>query len=356
MASAMTGEYVKAGSRRGAAPFSMIEQKGLLARLAGEISVAAREIARDPRGFVRGLLADDSRDARRRRRVYAGFACAVIAHVALFIVMVTLGWPSALTPAEQERITRIQMLPTLAKESDAVEETQPEVQQPPGDNGGGGGGGNNNPLPQIKADALPQMVSVPPQVPLAQPTVENASLPIAQTVEGPDSPPPPPGATVGDPNAKGEAPSAGPGEGGGIGDGRGRGVGSGDRGGVGPGSGGGNPTGRAAGSPEATGPAVKEVIWGPGSKPAGFSSFTWVYRPTPVVTPEAQAKKVAGTVLLRATFQADGRITDIEVVNPVDFMTESAKEALKRSKFRPATVFGEPVTLRRVLVRIDVHY
>jgi hypothetical protein len=60
-------------------------------------------------------------------------------------------------------------------------------------------------------------------------------------------------------------------------------------------------------------------------------------------------------VLLRATFNANGTITDIEVVQPVEYMTDSAIQALEQSRFRPATLFGKPVTLRRVLVQVRVY-
>lgn len=92
-----------------------------------------------------------------------------------------------------------------------------------------------------------------------------------------------------------------------------------------------------------------------GSTPS-YTPFSWLRRPTPVVTPEAQENKVIGIVLLRATFHADGTVSDIEVVMPVEFMTESAIDSLMRSKFRPATVNGKPITVRKVPVKIFVHY
>ena len=92
-----------------------------------------------------------------------------------------------------------------------------------------------------------------------------------------------------------------------------------------------------------------------GQNPEGFMPFRWLYRPVPVTTPEAQENKVSGTVMLRATFNADGTISDVEVISPVDFMTESAIESLKRSKFKPATINGKPVTLRRVPIKVEIH-
>lgn len=88
----------------------------------------------------------------------------------------------------------------------------------------------------------------------------------------------------------------------------------------------------------------------------GYRPWTWIRRQTAIITPEAQENKVIGTVVLRATFNADGAITDIQVAMPVDFMNESAVEALRRSTFRPATIRGVPVTVRNVLIRIAVHY
>jgi TonB family protein len=115
-----------------------------------------------------------------------------------------------------------------------------------------------------------------------------------------------------------------------------------------------DPKGRNNGTPEGTA-TTSEVPYN-GPKPLGYTPFTWVRRATPIITPEAQEHKAAGRVLLRATFNANGTITDIEVINQVEFMTDSAVEALRRSKFRPATVNGVPVTVRRVPVYIDVHY
>jgi TonB family protein len=144
----------------------------------------------------------------------------------------------------------------------------------------------------------------------------------------------------------------GPGDG--LGNKQGSGAGSlGD----GPGAGNGRRGGRDGGEGGEPGGKGSTVFpWNFPQKPAGFVSFSWLYRPRPIVTPEAQSNKVSGTVLLRATFKSDGTVADIEIVNPVPFMTESAVDALRRSRFRPATVNGVPVTLTRVPVRIDVHY
>jgi hypothetical protein len=69
-----------------------------------------------------------------------------------------------------------------------------------------------------------------------------------------------------------------------------------------------------------------------------------------VVSAEAQKSVTEeGQVWLRATFQANGTITDIEVINGIDFMTEAAVYALKHSTFRPALLDGSPITVRTVV-------
>jgi TonB family protein len=78
------------------------------------------------------------------------------------------------------------------------------------------------------------------------------------------------------------------------------------------------------------------------------------YRARPIVTPEAQAKKVRGEVFLLITVKADGSIADVEVISPLEYMTESVLEALKRCRFRPAAINGRPITVYRVPIRFPV--
>jgi TonB family protein len=183
--------------------------------------------------------------------------------------------------------------------------------------------------------------------------IPDPTLPLSPTIVGPVSPPPPPG-PIGDPTGKSGEFSGGPGKGGGIGRGDGTGVGGGKDDGTGLGSRGGN-RGGPAGLPDGYPPGGIVDFRNVGILP-GYRSWSWIRRQTAIVTPEAQENKVIGTVVLRATFNADGTITDIQVVMPVDYMNESAKEALRRSTFHPATVKGVPVTVRNVLIRINVHY
>lgn len=358
MVSAMTSDFVRTDSRNGALPFSMIEQKGLIRRLAEELLRASREMARDPRGFIRDLLVDDSKDRKRRRLIRIGLLCALASHLALIGIIVVLGWSRiAASSGEEETKYVVTMVPPTAHNPHGQSGAAKGEEASGKRDGSGGGGGQNNPLP-ASGGALPKMAPAQQVVHPLAPTSPNRLMPIPVTIVGPQSAEPPPNAALGVPTGQIDAPpSPGPGTGGGIGDGKGTGAGSGDGPGAGPGKGGASGGGiKSSGDPDGTGGVPGIIAFNDPQKPSGFSPFTWTYRPTPIVTPEAQANKVSGTVLLRATFNSSGVITDIEIVNPVPFMTDSAVEALRRSRFRPATVNGKPVTLVRVPVRINVHY
>jgi periplasmic protein TonB len=350
MASATTSDFVATATKVAATPFSLIEQKSLPARLAEELGRAWHELARDPRGFVRGLFADDTRDAKRRRRLYFGLAGALVVHALLLTVIVVIGWRSLAASKDQPEVI---MLPGLAPVPPRVEE--PTANIPHGEKTGGGSGGLPHSAPATKGP-LPPSSPRPQMVNPSAPSKPLPSLPVQATVVGPDSPPPPVSVQPGIPTgAIAEAPAPGEGPRGGLGGGPETGAGTGS----GPGGGPGKSGGKGATDGNIGLPGGKNLVGGPIpfnrlKDFPGNTGITWIRRPHPIITPEAQANKVRGEVWLKATFNADGTITDIEVLHDVPYMTESAKEALVRSRFRPATVNGQAVTLIGVPVRINV--
>ena len=352
MASATTSEFIKTDSRAGDLPFALIEERGLLRRLAEEVSRAVAEARRDPAAFFRGIFSADTRDQKRRRLIYAGLATAALAHAALLVVILWAGWHRILEPVPESANLRLQSIIKPTPVEREAEQAQPDTAR--GDNGGGGGGGDQSPRPP-SIGAAPVMTPAPVIPASKSPTVENPLLPLTATTEGPMSDALPPDAPTGDPAGKGTEPSRGTGTGGGIGDSKGQGTGPGKGDGTGPGNNG-SRGGEDAGPNTGTlaGPSV--IDWRQPPRSGGYVPFTWLYRARPIVTPEAQQNKSAGTVMFRATLKADGTITDIEEVQGVDYMTDSAKDALRKSKFRPATVDGRPVTLKKVLIKIEVHY
>jgi TonB family protein len=350
MVSVVTTEFVRT-THVDAPPFSLIEQRGLASRLIRELEGALGELTRDPRGFIRELVSADTKDAKRRQRIYLGLACALAMHIALIVLIAVVGWRTMIgKPVPEQPPEHWVVYPGGLAPIEKTESTKPDV--PKGEVGGGGGGGQHTPLPPSKGEP-PPMVPLPQIVAMNPSNIPQPSLPVSPTVVGPISPPPPP-APIGDPAGKNRDFSSGPGDKGGIGTGEGTGVGGSKDNGAGPGSRGGK-NGGPAGSPDGSATDIPAAI-DFNRIPQGYRTWSWIRRQTAIITPEAQENKVIGTVVLRATFNADGTITDISVAMPVDFMNESAIEALRRSTFHPATIKGVPVTVRNVLIRISVHY
>lgn len=351
MASVVTTDFVKTTSPD-APPFSLIEQKGLVARLLQAVEFAAGELIGDPKGFIRGLLALDKKDAKRRQRIYFGLAFALVTHVALLVLIAALGWRTIFVKHVDEAkgaevITFPIATPLDHSASDGI--------VPRGEkDAGSGGGGDRNPLPPTRGP-LPQSSPNPQIVKPNTPSVVLPTIQVPSTIVGPEGSPPPPGIALGIPTgAIAAAPSPGPGEGEGLGGKRGSGAGPGSGPSKGPGENGSGSGGKGRIGLPTGSDGVRVVPYNLISNYPDRTPIVWLHRPTPIITPEAQANKVKGEVWLRATFGEDGRITDIEVIREVPFMTESAMDALRRSTFRPATIKGRPVTLLNVPVRINV--
>jgi TonB family protein len=352
MASATTSDFVTTATKPDAPPFALIEPKSLPARLAEEIARAAGEFLRDPGGFLHNLFTDDTRDAKRRRRIYFGLAAALVVHALLLTVIVVIGWRSLTAPKEEARVI---LLPGLAQAPPTVKDSTAET--PKGDKDGGGGSGGAHDSPPVTKGPLPQSSPQPQIIQPTAPSRSMPSLPVQATVVGPDSPPPSVDVPAGIPTGTiAEAPAPGAGSGGGIGGGNNSGAGTGN----GSGAGTGKEGGRGATPGNVGLPDGKSAITGPIPynrlrEIPGSTGISWMRRLYATITPEAQEHKIQGEVWLRATFNADGTITDIEVIQPLPYgMTESAIEALKRCKFRPATIQGQPVTLTKVPVRVPL--
>ena len=355
MASVVTTDFVRT-IHADSPPFSLIEQQGLFSRLIQAIEAAVTDIVADPRGFIRDLFSADTKDSKRRQRIYLGLSWAIVIHVVLVAFIAVIGWRtmSSMAPLKQpELIVTGYVSRDKPIEEPTVENATTTKSETPKGGPGGGGGGQLSPLPPSKG-SLPPMVPRPQLVSMNPSNIPDPTLPFNPTLVGPVSPPPPPG-PIGDPTGKDGEFSGGPGRGEGIGRNDGSGVGGGKGPGGGPGGRGGK-GGSNAGTADGSAAEIPVVYGDKIGSIAGYKTWTWIRRQTAIITPEAQENKVIGTVVLRATFNADGTITDVQIAMPVDFMNESAKEALRRSTFRPATINGVPVTVRNVLIRIDVHY
>jgi TonB family protein len=80
----------------------------------------------------------------------------------------------------------------------------------------------------------------------------------------------------------------------------------------------------------------------------GISVPTVIRRIEPKYTTEARQARAVGTVILQAVVQTDGTADILKVVKPLPYgLTESALEAIRQWKFRPAMRNGKeiPITI-----------
>lgn len=71
-----------------------------------------------------------------------------------------------------------------------------------------------------------------------------------------------------------------------------------------------------------------------------------VFAPDPRYPEAARRARRPGMVVLQATIDRDGRVTDLEVLRGAPFgMTEAALAAVRRWRFRPATLEDRPVAV-----------
>jgi outer membrane biosynthesis protein TonB len=248
------------------------------------------------------------------------------------------------------------------------ESTPPDAPQPA--NGGspedgpanagaeGGGGGNQMDQPVTQGQPPPSAVK-PALPPTVVPPIPNPSLPVQTAVEGPniDIPAPDvPGIPTGLPAP--DAPSMGNGGGTGVGPGSGTGAGPGTGPGVGSGPGG--PGGGPGGG---TGPAARPGGDGPGTglgANSGPPSNTPDHGPRlikkakPTITKAMLEHGTFGTVQIRVTVGADGRILSAEPISTLaNGGTQAALEALRRCTFEPA-VRNQRYVTESTVVRFEV--
>ena len=69
-----------------------------------------------------------------------------------------------------------------------------------------------------------------------------------------------------------------------------------------------------------------------------------LFKPKPVYTDEARAKKIEGDVVLQVVFAASGEIKVERVVQGLGYgLEDSAESAARQIRFRPAQQAGQPV-------------
>lgn len=209
---------------------------------------------------------------------------------------------------------------------------------------GGGGGGRESLTPPSKG--VPPKMSLTPPIILPNPEppkIKNSTLQVPMTALGDPNALPAMKGPIGDPRGVEGPPAPGPGTGGGMGTGSGTGAGSGEGGGVGPGrgmnAGGGDPS---MGGGRGTGGSGGLIPYGQLS-----TRPVLLHKEKARYTEEARQNKIQGAVVLSFIVTADGSVRDIKVVRGLpDGLTESAIDAARKMKWKPATKNGEPVATR----------
>jgi periplasmic protein TonB len=203
--------------------------------------------------------------------------------------------------------------------------------------GGGGGGGDRDVLPasvgRLPKSSMQQLA--PPAAVIRNPSPKLAVEPtvvvppdIAMTMNGLPN--------LGDPKSSANIPSNGPGAFGGIGPGTGGGIGPGNGRGVGP------------GDEAGTGGDVFRM--GKGVIPPRV-----IYQIDPEFSEEARKAKFQGNCVLGLIVDANGRPTNIRVLNALGMgLDEKAIESVRNWKFEPGKKDGHDVAVE-IAVEVDFH-
>jgi TonB family protein len=204
--------------------------------------------------------------------------------------------------------------------------------------GGGGGGGDRDVL-KASQGHLPKF-SMKPQLAPPEAVIRNMNPKL--TVEPTVMVPPEIKVAmnnlpqIGDPKSSAVIPSNGTGGGSGIGEGYG--------GGVGPG------TGRGVGPGEGMG--IGGGVFRPGR---GVTPPRPIYSPEPEFSEEARKAKYQGICTLMIVVSADGKPTNIRVVNSLGMgLDEKAIETVKTWRFEPGQKDGHAVNVE-MAVEVDFH-
>ena len=88
----------------------------------------------------------------------------------------------------------------------------------------------------------------------------------------------------------------------------------------------------------------------------GIVSPVYKTKAKPVYPERARKAEIEGTVILQATIDANGSVTDIVPLTHLGFGLEAAIQALKATTFYPGTKAGKPMTLKGVQILLYRFY
>jgi periplasmic protein TonB len=208
---------------------------------------------------------------------------------------------------------------------------------PKGPQMGGGGGGGSHDILQSPKGKLPKFEDQPIVPPMVVKNdhpklTEEPAINVPQNLQLANNNMP----NLGDPRTSVVGPASnGTGVNGGMGTGSGGGIGSGSGTGYGPGEGGGY------------GGGVYKVG-------GGVTAPELIYDPDPEFSDEARRAKYQGVCVVSLIVDAQGNPQRVQVIRHLGMgLDEKAMEAVRRYKFKPATLQGRPVPVE---VNIEVNF
>ena len=305
------------------------------------------------------MPAVDLRGLRRREWRGAG-AAALVVHAVMLGGIIVIGKLALATfvPVERAEIIKVGPSETTPPPPDAPDpgDGGGKTSEGPPNEGAAGGGSNTDPAPVTRGEP-PRSTPTPPiPIPAALKPIPNPALPVDPAIQGPKIDIPTPTA-IGQPDAPPapDDPSAGNRGGTGVGDGSGPGGGSGD----GPGRDG-NPGDRGGGG-RPGGVGDRNGPDGPGTNPFGQPGAgvpdhgpRLIKRVKPTITKAMLENGTFGTVQIRVTVGADGRILSADPISSLgNGGTQAALDALYRCKFEPA-VRNQRYVTESTVVRFEV--
>jgi TonB family protein len=339
----------------------LLPDEALLERLPREFWANWEDFKRDPQGFLTYLWRGEGNTPVRRRRLQTGTAVAMASYVLVFTTLIVAG---ALQFGAKETLPELKVVELIRLSSPApIAKAENGPEYVPSGKGGvaggsklpadparsGGGGGRKEPRPAPLGN--PPQFSPLPQVmpPNPAPIRIDTTLVVPETVLGEANSSKPFPRPVGVKDGSEASPASGPGGNAGLGTGNGTGTGP------------GNGTGYSTENKNNAGGGLADLGLGLSDVPHlgdGAEIFNATNALQPRITfqekarytEEARQNGVRGTVVLSIVFGADGRLYDIQVLHGLpQGLTETAIEAAKKIRFRPALRNGAPVNVRMQL-------
>ena len=93
---------------------------------------------------------------------------------------------------------------------------------------------------------------------------------------------------------------------------------------------------------QAASAAAAETLATPIKVPSDVTAASIVTQTTPEYPPEARASHIQGAVVLHATIDKEGKISEVRVLEGDDVLAKAALEAVRQWRYKPMVVDGQP--------------